>query len=69
VAEGSRLISRVLSSRIPAAASGTSRITVSLSVARARPPSSAPRLNPMLSAERMKASDRIRSSPVKASRV
>ncbi|WP_246355074.1 hypothetical protein [Nocardioides ungokensis] len=50
VAEGSRLISRVLSSRIPAAAKGTSRITVSLSVARARPPSSAPRLNPMLSA-------------------
>ena len=68
-ADGSRLISTVLIPRIAAVASGTSRMTVSLSVASARPPRRAPNVKPMLSADRMKARDRIRSSPVKMPRV
>ncbi len=61
-ASGSRVISSALRARIAAVNTGTDRITVSLLVASARPPISAPTVKPMLRALRMKASERTRSS-------
>ena len=48
--------------RMTAVRIGTSWTTVSLLVARARPPMRAPMVKPMLSALRMKACERTRSS-------
>ena len=64
-ASGSLVMSSELRARIAAGKTGTHWITVSLLVASASPPIIAPTVKPMLSALRMKASERTRSSRVK----
>src|SRR4051794_24764725 len=62
VASGSRVMKSAFTNRIADVSHGTTRTTSLLSNASAMPPIAAPTVNPMLSAARMNAIDRTRSS-------